>query len=533
MKKLNKKPISMQVWLTALVCMVVLVSLSVAGYLIGSNAADQARISQSEKAMNIAVTISHAQSVIDGLTGKGPIEDIQTFTKSVQNDTQVEYIVVMNNERIRLSHPVAERIGQYFVGGDEDKAFAGEQYTSMATGTLGKSMRAFVPIMSEGQIIGVVAVGIMMDNVRTSVLASINASFIGIGFGLLIGLFGAILLAKKVKRTLFGLEPREIAQQLRERESMLEAVSDGIVAINDKAEIVLVNQAAITLFRNAGVGGNPVGKPIQSFIPSLPLQQMLEHKKPQYDQELKLNGLDVVVTQVPVISNDSLVGALAIFRNKSELTSLVEQLSGARVYAETLRYQTHEFMNKLHIIMAMVHTKSYDELKMYTAYISDAYQTETGIVSRLVKDPVIAGYLMSKLSELRDSGIKIKLHGDHPLPPLKKVEHMDKIITILGNLIDNACEAVSDRVDGELQLTLNYEESRLEFSVYDNGPGILVENIEEVFEQGMSSKGEGRGYGLYLAKIALDELDGIWSISSTKGKGTQFIVSVPYKGEES
>src|SRR5690606_26128436 len=116
-----------------------------------------------------------------------------------------------------------------------------------------------------------------------------------------------------------------------------------------------------------------------------------------------------------------------------------------------------EFMNKLHVIMAMVHTKSYDDLKEYTAFLSNAYQKEVGAVSRLVKDPVIAGYLMSKLSESRESGIQIELEGESPLPPLEKVEHMDRIITILGNLFDNACEAVSNRVDGQVHMTINYD----------------------------------------------------------------------------
>lgn len=532
MKVLKNRPISLQIWLTCLVCAVVLVSLSVTGCLIGGKAAEKAREYQSEKAMDIAKTISHAQPVIDALTSRGSVEDIQTFTKAVQDDTDVEYIVVMNNERIRLSHPVTERIGQYFVGGDEDRAFQGEQYTSMAHGTLGESMRAFVPIWSDNQLVGVVAVGILMDNIRSTVFQSVKTSFIGIGIGLLIGLLGAVLLARKVKRTLFGLEPNEIAQQLREREAMLEAVRDGVIAINDRAEIVLANQAAVTLFRNAGLGENPIGKPIQSYLPSLPLQQVLENKEPLYDQEQKLNGLDVVVNQVPVVANDDLVGALATFRDKSELTSLVEQLSGARVYAETLRHQTHEFMNKLHVIMAMVHTKSYDDLKEYTAFLSNAYQKEAGAVSRLVKDPVIAGYLMSKLSESRESGIQIELEGDSPLPPLEKVEHMDKMIMVLGNLFDNACEAVSNRVNGQVHMTINYDNARLHFSIRDNGPGICVDNIEEIFEKGQSSKGEGRGYGLYLAKTALDHLGGVWSVSSIKGKGTQFDVSVPYKGEE-
>lgn len=533
MKIWKQRPVSMQVWLTALVCLVVLVSLSVTGWLIGSSAVEKAREYQSEKAMDIAMTISHAQPVIDGLTGNGPVGDIQTFTKSVQDDTHVEYIVVMNKERIRQSHPVAERIGQYFVGGDEDRAFEGERYTSMATGTLGESMRAFAPIWSEGEIVGVVAVGILMDNIRSTAFQSVKTSFIGIGFGLLIGLFGAVLLARKVKKTLFGLEPGQIAQQLREREAMLESVREGIIAINDAAEIVLANQAAVTLFRRAGIGEEPVGKPIQSFVPALPLQQVLDHRESQYDQELKLNGLDVVVTQVPVISNGRLVGALAIFRDKSELTSLVEQLSGARMYAETLRHQTHEFMNKLHIIMAMVHTKSYDELKEYTAYLSDAYQKESGAVSRLVKDPVIAGYIMSKLGETRDSEIQIELEGEHPLPPLEKVESMDKIITVLGNLFDNACDAVCDMESGQVLLTLNYEDSLFKFGVMDNGHGISEDIIQDIFERGVSTKGSGRGYGLYLAKTALDDLGGVWTVSSAKGRGTRFDVEIPYKGEQS
>lgn len=531
MKTYKTKPISMQVWLTVLVCAVVLVSISVTGYLIGSKSAENAKESQSEKAMDIAMTISHTQTVIDGLTGKGPVEAIQSFTRSVQSDTHVEYIVVMNTDRIRQSHPVPERIGDYFVGGDEERALQGEQYTSTANGTLGESMRAFVPIRDEGEIVGVVAVGILMDHVRSTVLESVNASLIGIGFGLLIGLVGAVLLARKVKRTLSGLEPREIAQQLREREAVLEAVRDGIVVINEKAEIILANQAAMTLFRKAGVGNDPVGRPIQSFIPSLPLQQVLDHRQPLYDRELKLNGLDFVVTQVPVVSNDQLVGALAIFRDKTELTSLVEQLSGARIYAETLRHQTHEFMNKLHVITAMLHTRSYDELHEYTAYLSHAYQKESGAVSRVVKDPIIAGYLMSKLAESRDTGIEIEVVGENSVPPLMEVEYMDKIITILGNLFDNAREAVGAQRGGKIWLAFDYEQSCLEFSVQDNGPGIAEESMEDLFKQGYSSKGEGRGYGLYLAKTALDEIGGTWAVSSVKGKGTQFEVTIPYRGE--
>ena len=108
MKAFKRIHISLQTWLTLLVCAVVLVSLSVTGYLIGDKAAENERGHQAERVMDIASTISHTQLVIDGLTGAGPLEEIQSFTSAVQEDTNVEYIVVMDGEHIRQSHPNAE-----------------------------------------------------------------------------------------------------------------------------------------------------------------------------------------------------------------------------------------------------------------------------------------------------------------------------------------------------------------------------------------------------------------------------------------
>ena len=525
------KKIRLQTRLTVLVCTVVLISLSVTAYLIGSKAADNSRSFQSNKVMDIAMTISHNQLIKDGLTGDGLMEEIQTFTKKVQEDTNVQYIVVLNKDHIRQSHPVKDRIGEYFVGGDEDRAFEGESYTSLAKGTLGESLRAFVPIYDDHELVGVVSVGILSENIQAAVIQSLRTSYIGIGVGLLIGIIGAFLLARQVKRTLYGLEPDEIAKLLRERDAMLESVKEGIIAVNDKAEIIVANQAANQLFREAGLMGNPIGKQVNAYLPTSKLQEVLLTGEPTYDQEQKLNGIDIVVNRVPVILNGEIVGALATFRDKTELASLVEQLSGAKAFAETLRAQTHEFMNKLHVITAMVHTKSYGELKEYTTYLSDAYQKEVGTVSRLIKDPVISGYLVNKLSKSRESGIHIELMGENPLPSLKKIEDMDRIITVLGNLFDNASEAVRDQEYAHIEITINYRDKHLLFDIKDNGPGFGMNNFEETSMIGLSTKGENRGYGLYLINKALNKLGGTIEVSLQKGEGTQFQVKIPYEGE--
>jgi len=531
MELFSGKKIRLQTKITVLVCTVVLISILVTAYLIGSKAADNSRSFQANKVMDIAKTISHNQLIIDALSGEDLVEEIQDFTKKVQEDTSVHYIVVLNKDHIRQSHPVQERIGEYFVGGDEDRAYQGESYTSLAKGTLGESLRAFVPIYNEDELVGVVSVGILSKSIQAAVIQSLRTSYIGIGVGLLIGIVGAFLLARQVKRTLYGLEPDEIAKLLREREAMLESVKEGIIAVDEKAEIIVANQAASQLFREAGLMGNPIGQQVNAFLPTSKLQEVLLTGEPAFDQEQKLNGIDIVVNRVPVLLNGEIVGALATFRDKTELASLVEQLSGAKAFAETLRAQTHEFMNKLHVITAMVHTKSYDELKEYTTYLSDAYQKEVGTVSRLIKDPVISGYLVNKLSESRESGTQIQLTGQNPLPRLKNIRDMDRIITVLGNLFDNASEAVRDQEYGLIEITVNYIDRHFLFDIKDNGPGFSEGDFQETSIIGLSTKGVNRGYGLPLINKALHELGGTIEVSQDKETGTLFQVKIPYEGD--
>ncbi|MFB4162453.1 DcuS/MalK family sensor histidine kinase [Alteribacillus sp. JSM 102045] len=527
------KTLSLQTWITLLVCLVLIVALSVTGFLIGRDTAKNAREAQEEKTMNIANAVSHAPAVVNGLTAAGQSAAIQSYTLEVQANTNVEYIVVMDMDHIRQSHPVEERIGQYFVGGDEDKAFTGERYTSVAEGTLGESLRSFVPILNKNdEQIGVVSVGILLDNVESVVIDQQRMVYIGTGAGMMIGILGAVILARRVKRTLHGLEPREIAQLLQEREAMLASVREGIIAINEKGTIVVANDAAKELFRRAGLMKDPIGQDSESFLKSPLLKDVLSHQKAEFDQEQLLNGIALVVSRVPVLTNGQVVGAIATFRDKSELASLVEQLTGAKHYAETLREQTHEFMNKLHVMSAMVHTESYQELQDYIKQLSNTYQKEVGSVSRIVKDPVLAGFLLNKCSQFQEHGTVVELKGDFPLPLLKDTEKMDALITIIGNLSENAYEAIADQKEKQIEMTINYINNYFYFTIKDNGPGMSNYARETLFHKGSSTKGEHRGIGMYLTKKALQELNGTISVFSEEEKGTVFEVKIPYEGDE-
>jgi sensor histidine kinase regulating citrate/malate metabolism len=202
-------------------------------------------------------------------------------------------------------------------------------------------------------------------------------------------------------------------------------------------------------------------------------------------------------------------------------------------------------MNKLHVIMGMTHMGLYDELQQYILGTANNYQQEIGAITRQIKDPAMAGFLLGKLSRARETGIELLLSADSYLPESADSQVIHELITIAGNLLDNAMEALGGPGSAEhgrgvhsnkrIGLAFHYEEGRLLCEVSDNGPGIPEALREQIFVQGFSSKGEHRGIGLYLVRKSVDKLQGHLQVAACDGQGTTFIVDVPYaaKGEES
>ena len=179
--------------------------------------------------------------VIDGLAAVSLIKDIQKICISeIRERTQTDFIVVMDTNGIRKSHPEPNKIGKRFVGGDENQVFSGKEYVSISEGTLGLSMRAFTPVFDHnGEQVGAVTVGSLVDGMNKEIKAVQKENTIGISYGLLIGIIGAVLIASYVKKILFGLEPIEIARRLQEREAMLDSVKEGILAVDQDGKLTL------------------------------------------------------------------------------------------------------------------------------------------------------------------------------------------------------------------------------------------------------------------------------------------------------
>lgn len=280
------------------------------------------------------------------------------------------------------------------------------------------------------------------------------------------------------------------------------------------------------------MGNNdPIGKDINEYMPTSTLRRVLKTGEAELDEEQELKGITLLTNRVPVIVDQKTVGAVATFRDKTEISQLAEQLTGVRLYADALRAQSHEFMNKLHVILGMIHLRQYESLAAYISEIVGHSKDEIGFISRKVKDPVLAGFLIGKLSNAREEGAELVFTSDLYLPEPEEADITHELITIIGNLIDNSLAAVEKSSSKQISIDFDYGDEILTVEVKDAGAGMSDVVQSRIFQKGFSTKGENRGLGLFLVKESLEKLNGEMEISSKVGHGTRIAVYIPYKSK--
>lgn len=537
--QINKRIFSLQTKVILLVCCVVAIALSVTSLLISRHVNTVINSYLAKNSMNIARIVAHSPIVIEALDGERDESEIQEYANSIRNITDVLVVAVIDMNGLRRSHPEPEKLGGHILGGDEVDALQGKEYISYATGSLGYQLRAFTPVFtSTGKQVGFVVVTIMIDDVELAVGKSKEVIYLASGIGLLVGVVGAVILSRNVKKTLFGLEPYAIANLLQERSSLLEqrnamlqSVREGVIAVDKEGVITVANDEARRVLQLAGIFEEPVGKKANQFIPNTHFNQVLKEGSAELDQEQNLNGVIILSNRVPVFVNGKIAGAIATFRDKTEVRQLAEELTGVRSYMEALRSRAHEFMNKLHVILGLVQMEAYDQVATYIEMVNNEQQEEYDFICKHIKEPVIAGFLLSKLSRAREEGVEMILDKSINLPEMLNCEMTHELVTIIGNLIDNAIEVVANCPCKQVFVLLSHTDHNLIIEVRDTGPGMDDEVKSKLFEKGFSTKGPDRGLGLYLVKLSVERLDGIMELTSAFAEGTCFKIQIPYRNE--
>lgn len=496
-----------------LIILVVVLSLGFAGYFITDYVGAEMGKRVALRALDLAHAVAEVPEIQENVGKKNGHLVINPLAEKVRKQIHAEFIVVIDMAGVRYSHPVPDRIGQKLVGGDEGDVLLGREYISSAVGTLGPSLRAFVPIYQGTRQVGAVVVGVLSTDVASSIRNLQSKIIKALIYGLLLGFVGAVLLARNVKKAMFNLEPIEIATLVEEKQAILSSIKEGIIAINNRGIITVMNEKARNLLNRRE---EIIGEAVEEIIPNTRLTEVLKTGQAEYDQYQLLYERRILTNRIPIIINDNVVGAVASFREMTEIEVLAEELTGVKKYVEALRAQSHEFRNKIHTIGGLLQLGQYNEAVDYIMDTNEKQQDTIDVLVGQIKAPLICGLLLGKLAVAQE--LKIDLYFDEYCSFDKSPDKgkSNELITLLGNLIDNAMDSVKSMEEDRrrIRVLLLEKDESIYLEVEDWGQGIDRQIKERIFEQGFTTKGlENKGIGLTLVKNYVTEKNGsiIWN----------------------
>lgn len=485
-----------------------------------------------KRALALSKSLSHNPIIQTGLTQQDS-GSIQTFVEMIRQDTEARFIVVGDTNGIRYSHPTFSKIGKKMVGGDNDKALLeGQSYISKAKGSLGMSVRGKSPIYAEnGAVIGLVSVGFLEEDIE-QVIGKFKQTFnLIFGLILLTGVGLNIYISKRYRDDIFGLEPEEIARTYTERKAVLASILEAIIVINETGRITSANPIALHIIGDLPLD-NVVGLPIDKFLALPPMLKAQSQEQSWRDIEVEVNEQLMILTKTPLIINAENKGAVLTFRPKDDIVVLSKKLSQVQQFSTMLQVQTHEYSNKLNTIGGLIQIGSIDEAVELITSESSGYQMMIEFLLERVSDPIMAGFFLGKYNLARERHIEFTIAPDSSLNDIPEHVPREKLVTILGNIIDNAFDAAVLNPDSRQSVKLHMTDigQDLIFEIEDSGKGISTELKDNLCTLGTTSKTElGHGIGMYLVQNSLLQIAGSLSVSTPIEGGTIMTIYVPKK----
>jgi two-component system CitB family sensor kinase len=383
-----------------------------------------------------------------------------------------------------------------------------------------------VPIRDgRGRVIGLVSVGVLERALSDEFRDSLPASVLPLLVALLLGIAGAYLLARRVKRQTFGLEPDEIAALLEQREAMLHGVREGAITVDTNGRITLINDEAQRLL---ALGDGVTGAFLADVVPAGRVRDVLIGRVGGRDAVVLMGDRVLVANRMPVELRGRPIGAVVTLRDRTELDALSRELHDVRKLADALRAQEHEFQHRLHVISGLIELGRYDDAVQEINRSSLLHQELAASLVDGVGDPILAGLLLGKAAVASEHGVRLDVRADE-LPG--ELADVHSLVTVLGNLIDNGLEsAAGGDGPGHVDVSLRVEADELVIAVHDSGPGIDPALTQEIFRDGFTTKVAGtgqrkRGLGLALVNEEVRRRHGTIAIDNVDG--ARFVVRLP------
>ena len=523
--------IQRKIFTTQLILIILLaVVLGVTGIVINVHFETQKR---DRNLQNISQTIA-ASPLLDDITNGENSQYLTEYFDSLQKSLgDIDVISIVSAENVRLYHSNHSLIGTVYDGTIptfEDTDF----YTEDNSGPSGKQRRAYAAIYDEdGNYVGFVISVMLQESIKKETLPTVLIFALITVVAVLMEVIISAELSENIKKKLHGYEPDVFSAMYQVRDNILESLAEGVIAIDKERTVQFINSSAVKMLgcKESSAEQGIVGKPLEALCdPTVFESTLLVGEKEFGAHDARLQNTNLIIDRIPITKDGEVIGAVGILHNREEYIKLMEDLAGTRYLVDSMRANNHDFTNKLHVILGLLQMEMYEEAASYIENITIVQRETISKIMSAVKEPAVAALLIGKTARASELNVKFILQegsvfskSDYPIPT-------ETLVTIIGNLIDNAFDAMNEancdlEKPKELLFGIYSKPNALLITANDTGVGIKEENKAQVFENGYSTKGKGRGTGLYQVKRLVENLGGEILLDSQYGTGTSVTVT--------
>ena len=455
----------------------------------------------------------------------------------VSYDNNIDYIVLVGPDDLRMYHPDHSLIGQQFQGGDEGPALNGSDfYMTDGKGTREYQRRGFLSMTDQdGQPAGFLMVSTYTRSVKRIKWEQIQIFACIFVIALLVSLAAVYLLSKRIRRQLLGFEPPQIASMFLKQADVLDSMEEGIIRISPNGTCIYANKMARDILgcktASAEESANIYEDPdiAQAFAASDILQNIppdIGSGKTVTAKRVVIDSRHLLMNIIPVRNHGNADGSLILLSDQTETIRMAEQLTGVNQILASLRAITHENSNRMHVILGLLQLGETEEA---ISYIQEGTldSEERSLIQNSIQNKMVAALLLGKLGIARERDITFSLTKGSSLAEKSNFLPSRDLVTIIGNLIENAFDSFQDVPNRDHTVSVYLQEGEaLIIMVDDNGCGMDEDAISRILGQGYTTKGEGHGIGMRLIRNIVDSTGGNLEIISEPGEGTSITVTI-------
>ena len=531
-KQISIKNIHRKIFTTQLILIITLaLFLGISGTLINIHFEIEKR---DQNLQNIAEAVANSPLMDDKINNpddEKTTELLNEYLDSLKTTLDnIDVISFVRCDNVRLYHSNHALIGTEYDGTiPQFEKVSREYYTANETGPSGSQRRAYAAVYDkDGNYTGFVMTIMLLENIKAETLQILFIFALITLVAILMELIISAELSSSIKESLHGYEPNVFSAMFQVRDNILESLNEGVLAVDKNGIVQFANRSAAKMLGKKKAK-ELINTPFAGCCNDGFIKNVINTGEKEFNiQEQSIDNRNVLIDCIPIKENEKIIGAVAILHNREEYTKLMEDLAGTRYLVDSMRANNHDFTNKLHVIMGLIQMEMYHEAVSYIENISIVQRETISKIMSVVDEPSIAALLIGKSARASELNIKFNLSEESRYSKTDLYLPSELMVTVIGNLIDNAFDAMNikdiDR-QKELHFGIYSRDDALLITVDDTGVGISADNIKHIFDNGFSTKGEGRGTGLYQVKEMLEAVGGKITVESQQNVGTSFTVS--------